>query len=331
MALSAGARIGPYEVVSLVGAGGMGEVYRARDVNLRRDVAIKILPDLVAAVPERVARFQREAHALAALNHPHIATIHGVEITTPEPGAGPTSRYALVLELVDGDTLEAVIRRGPVQIREALAIARAIADALEAAHGKGTVPPDLKPANIKITPAGVVKVLDFGLAKAAGDDEPDGSQLPTIDATREGVVLGTAAYMSPEQARGKPVDKRTDVWALGCVLFEMLTGRVAFSGETLSDLIVAVLEREPDWTMLPVSTPAAIRQLLRRCVEKDPRRRLRDVGDARLAIEDVLANRNAEPAAAMRSAPRWLVTAAVVSGVAIGAIGMQILASRNTT
>jgi serine/threonine protein kinase len=328
VALSVGARVGPYEVVSLLGAGGMGEVYRAHDANLRRDVAIKILSGLVAAAPDRVARLEREARALAALNHPHIATIHGVEVGVPDSRDGRGSQYALVLELVEGDTLEDVIRRGPVPLREALAIARAIADALEAAHEKGIVHRDLKPANVKITPAGVVKVLDFGLAKGA-DDEPKASHLPTIGATRAGVVLGTAAYMSPEQARGKPVDKRTDIWAFGCVLYEMVTGEVAFSGETLSDVIVAVLEREPEWAKLPASTPLAVTQLLRRCFEKDQRRRLRDIGDARLAIEDVLANRDNEPATAIRPLPRWTVPAAVASGVAIGAIAMQVLGSRS--
>jgi serine/threonine protein kinase len=261
----------------------MGEVYRARDQKLGRDVAIKILPPAFTANAERLARFAREARVLAALNHPNIGAIYGLE-----EGNGIN---ALVLELVDGETLSARIERGPIPAQAALRIARQIADALDTSHEKGIVHRDLKPANIKITPAGDVKVLDFGLAKAAGGDSaPDLSQSPTITvgATHAGVILGTAAYMSPEQARGQPVDKRTDVWAFGCVLYEMLVGRPAFSGSTLTDTLAAVLEREPDWTALPRATSDAIHRVLRRCLEKDATLRLHDIADARIEIDDEL-------------------------------------------
>ena len=279
--LKAGMRLGSYEVLSELGAGGMGEVYRARDTRLGRDVAIKVLPAVFLSDPERRARFDREARLLASLNHPHIAAIYGVE----QAGAA----LALVLELVEGPTLADRVARGPLQLEQALPLAQQIAEALEAAHEKGIVHRDLKPANIKITPAAVVKVLDFGLAKLAGPgesgpyaDDSTMSKSPTITVggTGEGVILGTAAYMSPEQARGQVVDKRTDIWAFGCVLYEMLTGRQAFPGETLSDTIAAVLERDPDWTALPGNTPANVRHLLQRCLNKDLRRRLRDIGDA---------------------------------------------------
>jgi Tol biopolymer transport system component len=279
--LKAGMRVGSYEVLSELGAGSMGEVYRARDTRLGRDVAIKVLPALFLSDPERRARFDREARLLASLNHPHIAAIYGVE----RAGAA----LALVLELVEGPTLTDRIAHGPLQLEQALPLAQQIAEALEAAHEKGIVHRDLKPANIKITPAGVVKVLDFGIAKvsAADGSRPDLSQLPSITATmpREGVILGTAAYMSPEQARGHPVDRRTDIWAFGCVLYEMLTGRRAFPGETLSDTIAAVLEREPDLRALPERTPVTVRRLLHHCLEKDPRRRLHDIADARIELE----------------------------------------------
>jgi eukaryotic-like serine/threonine-protein kinase len=251
--LKAGIRLGSYEVLSALGAGSMGEVYRARDTRLGRDVAIKVLPALFLSDPERRARFEREARVLASLNHSHIAAIYGVE----EAGA----TLALVLELVEGPTLADRIVRGPLPLGQALSLAQQIAEALEAAHEKGIVHRDLKPANIKITPAGAVKVLDFGIAKASATNgsRPDLSHLPSITATttHEGVILGTAAYMSPEQAR------RTDIWAFGCVLYEMLTGRQAFPGETLSDTMAAVLEREPDWNALPAGTPSIVRLLLR--------------------------------------------------------------------
>jgi Tol biopolymer transport system component len=279
-----------------IGVGGMGEVYRAHDVKLGRDVAIKVLPAMFTAHPERLARFEREARMLAALNHPNIGAIYGVEDADGAGAAGHPLR-ALVLELVEGETLADRIQRGPVPVAEALTIARQIAEALEAAHEKGIIHRDLKPANIKITPAGVVKVLDFGLAKAAAGDasDPDLSHLPTITlgGTRAGVILGTAGYMSPEQARGKPVDKRTDIWAFGCVLYEMLTGRVVFAGDTVSDMIAAILEREPDWQALPAATPASVRRLLQRCLDKDSNRRLHDIGDARVEIDDALDARRA--------------------------------------
>ena len=242
-----GQQIGIYRIVSLLGAGGMGEVYRARDTKLGRDVAIKVLPARFTADRDRLARFEREARLLATLNHPHIGAIYGFE------NAG--SVCALVLELVEGPTLADRLAKGPLPPTEALNIARQIAEALEAAHEKGIIHRDLKPANIKITPDGAVKVLDFGLAKAAAGDgaAPDLSQLPTmtIDGTREGLIVGTPAYMSPEQARGQPVDKRTDIWAFGCVLYEMLTGRRAFAGGHPADIIAAVVRSEPDWTELP--------------------------------------------------------------------------------
>jgi eukaryotic-like serine/threonine-protein kinase len=291
MALTSGTKLGPYEIVAPLGAGGMGEVYRARDTKLGRDVALKLLPPLFTADADRVARFEREARLLASLNHPHIGAIYGFE----DGGNVP----ALVLELVDGDTLDVRVRRGPLPVSEALAVAQQIADALDAAHRSGIIHRDLKPSNIKITPDGGVKVLDFGLAKAlsAEGSAPDLSKSPTItaNATIAGVVLGTAAYMSPEQARGQPVDKRTDIWAFGCVLFEMLTGSSAFARETVTDTIVAVVGAEPQWKSLPPDTPGSIRRLLTRCLQKDARRRLHDIADARIEIEDAMAT-PAEPA-----------------------------------
>jgi len=284
-----GRRIGPYAVQSLLGTGGMGEVYRARDVRLGREVAIKILPDAFSREPHRRVRFDREARLLAALNHQHIAAIYGVENGDSIP--------ALVLEFVEGDTLAERIARGPLAIEEALRVALQIAEALDAAHDKGIVHRDLKPANIKITPDGIVKVLDFGLAKATidGDADVNLSRSPTVTrgGTGDGIILGTAPYMSPEQARGRPTDKRTDVWAFGCVLYEMLTGRAAFSGETLSDTIVSILEREPDWSALPPATPGSVRRLLRRCLDRDVKRRLRDIGDARIDLDDGVSDRTA--------------------------------------
>ena len=281
--LTAGTRLGKYDVVAPLGAGGMGEVYRAHDPRLGRDVAIKILPHAFTSDPDRLARFEREARMLAALNHPHIAGIYGIEETATAP--------ALVLELVEGPTLADRLRAGRLGVEESLAIARQIADALSAAHDKGIIHRDLKPANVKVTPSGVVKVLDFGLAKTDAEDpipELTRSTPKTLSGTREGIILGTAAYMSPEQARGKPVDKRTDIWGFGCVLYEMLTGRKAFDRETASDTMAAILEREPDWRRLPATTPAAIRRLLYRCLEKDVSRRLRDIGDAGLEIDDAI-------------------------------------------
>jgi serine/threonine-protein kinase len=288
MALKSGTHVGPYEIIAALGAGGMGEVYRATDTKLKRDVAIKVLPADVAGDPDRLARFEREALVLASLNHPHIASIYGLEDSDGEP--------CLVLELVDGPTLAETTASRPVALDEALEMARQIASALEAAHEKGVIHRDLKPANVKITPEGNVKVLDFGLAKAFADEsmeisgDPSRSPTMTMSATRAGVILGTAAYMSPEQARGKPVDKRTDIWAFGAVLYEMLTGRQAFPGQTASDAMAKILEREPDWEALPVRTPLKVRELLRRCLCKEQRDRLHDIADARIEIDEVLAD-----------------------------------------
>jgi Tol biopolymer transport system component len=284
--LSAGARLGPYEVISPLGVGGMGEVYRARDTKLGRDVALKVLPEAFTADPDRLARFEREAKILASLNHPHIAHIYGLE-----EGDG---QKALVLELVEGPTLADRIAQGPIPLDEALPIAKQIAEALEAAHEQGIVHRDLKPANVKVKPDGTVKVLDFGLAKAyAGDSEGGGSssdlsQSPTLahSGTVAGVILGTAAYMSPEQARGKPVDKRADIWAFGCVLYDMLTGHRPFVGDTVPEILASALRDEPDWARLPPDASPSVLRLLRRCLAKDPRRRLHDIADARLEIED---------------------------------------------
>jgi len=285
MALASGTKLGLYEITSAIGAGGMGEVYQAHDAKLGRDVAIKVLPEAFAHDPERLSRFQREAKMLAALNHPNIATIHGMEQSN--------GTSYLVMELVAGETLaDRVKREGAVPVEEALRISIQIAEALEAAHEKGIIHRDLKPANVKVTPEGRVKVLDFGLAKAfAEDSAQDLSQLPTVTVmgTEEGKILGTPAYMSPEQARGKAVDKRTDIWAFGCVLYELMTGKRAFRGETTQDTIAAVLEHDPDWQALPPLTPARTCDLLRRCLEKDPQRRLRDIGDVRIEIEEASA------------------------------------------
>ena len=308
-----GSRVGAYEILAKLGEGGMGEVYRARDTRLGRDVAIKILPRAFTNDPDRLARFEREARVLASLNHPHVGAIYGVE----EAG----DLRALVLELVEGDTLADRISRGPMAVREALPIARQIADALDAAHEKGIVHRDLKPANIKITPGGVVKVLDFGLAKAGSIDESvNVANSPTLTAaTRHGVILGTTAYMSPEQARGQVVDKRADVWAFGCVLYEMLAGRAVFGRGTLTDTLAAIIEREPDWSALPAGTPASVRTLLIRCLEKDPRRRLRDIGDVSFDLEEMQPQAHERPQTAGRSTTPWLLAAAmtVVAAVAV--------------
>ena len=273
-----GARVGPYAIAARIGEGGMGEVYRAHDSKLGRDVAIKILPHIFTADPERLARFAREARVLAALNHPHIGAIYGLEDADGVP--------ALVLELVDGETLADRIARGPLALQESLTFARQIAEALDAAHEKGIVHRDLKPANIKVTRDGVVKLLDFGLAKIATGDTSGADltalQTLTVGGTHEGLIVGTAAYMSPEQARGQTVDKRTDIGAFGCVLYEMLSGRAAFGSQTASDTIAKTLEREPDWQALPDATPLSIRRLLRRCLEKDSRQRVRDIGDVQI-------------------------------------------------
>jgi eukaryotic-like serine/threonine-protein kinase len=307
----AGRSFGSYRVVSLAGRGGMGEVYRARDSRLDRDVAIKVLPAHFTTDAERLARFGSEARVLAALNHPHIGAIYGLEDVEGTP--------ALVLEFVEGETLADHLRRGPVPVRDALPIARQIADALDAAHRKGIIHRDLKPANIKLTPGGVVKVLDFGLAKAATADaavsatrgESQASTIaPAPGVTRVGVILGTASYMSPEQARGLPVDARADIWAFGCVLYELLTRRPPFTGPTVAETFAAILERSPDWSSLPRSTPAAIRELLRRCLEKDAARRLQDIAEARDTI-----------ARAERGWNLWRAAAIAAAAVAVAAVG----------
>ena len=282
MALEVGSRLGHYQVTALIGEGGMGQVYRATDTQLGRDVALKILPDAFAADPDRLARFQREAQVLASLNHPNIAQIHGIEKSD--------DTQALVLELVEGPTLADRIAKGPIPLDEALPIAKQIAEGLEAAHEAGVIHRDLKPANIKVREDGTVKVLDFGLAKAL-DTAPEGdpSQSPTLTAaaTQMGVIMGTAAYMAPEQARGKAVDPRSDIWAFGAVLFEMVTGRPAFAGETVSDTVARILTADPDWNSLPADTPAPLRRVLRRSLQKAPTRRLRHIADARLDLADL--------------------------------------------
>jgi serine/threonine protein kinase/Tol biopolymer transport system component len=311
--LAPGSSVGPYRIERLLDVGGMGEVYRARDARLDRDVAIKILPQVFTNHPERLARFEREARLLAALNHPNIGAIYGLEEVD---GA-----RALVLELVEGETLAERIQRGPTLVADALTIARQIADALDAAHEKGIIHRDLKPANVKVTPGGLVKVLDFGLAKAATGEgsTPDLTRSPTVTVggTQEGTILGTAAYMSPEQARGQAVDKRTDIWAFGCVLYEMLTGHVAFPGETVSDTLVAILGREPDWAALPATTPPLAARLLHRSLEKDPKRRLRDIADARAELDDALEGGNTPATMVGRPAlvpghSRWSRLAAII-------------------
>jgi serine/threonine-protein kinase len=312
MALSTGTRVGSYEIVNAIGAGGMGEVYRARDTKLNRDVALKILPDAFAADPDRLARFRREAQVLASLNHPHIAAIYGFE-DAPFASSGHAAVHALVLELVEGPTLADRVARGPIPLDEALPIAKQIAEALEAAHEQGIIHRDLKPANIKVRPDGAVKVLDFGLAKAL--DPASGSALqasgavtnsPTLVSpalmTGVGVLLGTAAYMAPEQARGKVVDRRADVWAFGCVLYELLAGRRAFPGDDGAETLAAVMTREPAWDALAPAVPQAIQRLLRRCLEKDPKRRLQAIGEARIILDDGDDGRSTSPPSANRIA-----------------------------
>jgi Tol biopolymer transport system component len=306
--LPAGHRIGAYEVRSLLGRGGMGEVYRAHDSRLRRDVAIKILPPSFAADPDRLARFEREARALAALTHPNVAAIYGVESN------------ALVLELVEGETLAERLERGAIPKTEVVAIARQIAEGLEAAHEAGIVHRDLKPANIKITPGGIVKLLDFGIARVAVADDDE-----TRAATQDGIVIGTTAYMSPEQARGLSIDKRTDIWSYGCVLFELLAGRPAFAKATKTDTLAAILEHDPDWSLVPAHTPAAVVALLRRCLIKDTRERLRDIGEARIALKDGRAD-DALPV--RRRTP--LVGAIATAAIAAAMAGVYLLAPRPT-
>ena len=322
MTIALGTRLGAYQIVAPLGAGGMGEVYRARDPKLGRDVAIKVLPSALVNDPERLARFDREARLLAALTHPHIAAIYSVE----ESGG----LRALVLELVEGTTLEERLKaEAPVGLpmADVLAFASQIADALDAAHERGIVHRDLKPANIMITPEGAVKILDFGLAKAATAESSMTVSPTSIVPTAAGTLLGTAPYMSPEQARGKPVDKRADIWAFGCVLYEMLSGRRAFAGDTSTDAIVAIIERDPDWHSLPQNTPAPIVRVLRRCLVKDRRHRQRDIGDVRLDIAEALSGAGAAaPAAASRR--QFASTAGIaLTTFVLGAAGVWTMRS----
>jgi serine/threonine protein kinase/Tol biopolymer transport system component len=322
--LSASQRIGPYDIVALIGAGAMGEVYRARDTKLNRDVALKVLPPLFALDPDRVARFKREAQVLAALNHPNIAGIYGLE---ESDGVN-----ALALELVEGSTLADRVASGALPLDEVIGVGRQIAEALEAAHEKGIIHRDLKPANVKITASGAVKVLDFGLAKAwEGAPDAQLSVAPTLTATldRERTILGTPAYMSPEQARGRALDKRTDIWSFGCVLFEMLTGRSAFADETISDTLARVLDRDVDWHALPGSTPVRVRDLLRRCLQKDVNRRWRDIGDARLELEESSAPIEERSVEGRENRPgRAFRIAAAVTILALTVFGAVYLLSR---
>ena len=315
MPFGPGTCLGPYEIVAAIGEGGMGEVYRARDTTLHREVALKLLRERFALDPERIARFKREARILAALNHPNIAAVYGLEETAQ-------GGQVMVLELVEGDTLLDRIRRGLIPVHEAGLIAKQIADALQAAHEMGIVHRDLKPSNIKLRSDGTVKVLDFGLAKRLDTvSVPDTNAttiLGSLD-TQAGALLGTASYMSPEQARGLTVDKRTDIWSFGCVLYEMLTGTPAFSGGTYIDTLAAVVEREPDWSSLPAATPPSVKRVLRRCLEKDDRRRLHDIADARLDIDETdtsnvavlpastgAVRETAVLAPGLRGMPQWL-------------------------
>ncbi len=325
-----GKTLAHYEILEPLGAGGMGEVYRARDTKLDRDVAIKVLPEDFATDPERLARFEREAKLLASLNHANIAAIYGLE----DEG----DQRFIVMEVVEGETLaERITRSGRIEVDEALDIARQIAEALEAAHDNGVIHRDLKPANVIVTPDGKAKVLDFGLAKAyeadgsSSDVSPDLSHSPTMmEATRTGVIMGTAAYMSPEQAKGKALDKRTDIWAFGVLLYEMLAGRSAFGAEDVSETLAAILKDQPDWTALPPTVPPTAQALLRRCLRKNPNRRVHDIADARIEIDESLEESGGDPAmAAVLPEPRrpglrvipWVIAAvAVMTAIATVAI-----------
>ena len=311
MPLSVGSRLGHYEVSALIGEGGMGQVYQATDTKLNRQVALKILPEAFATDPDRLARFQREAQVLASLNHPGIAAIYGIE--------EQDDTRALVLELVEGPTLADLIAKGPIPVDEALPIAKQIAEALEAAHEQGVIHRDLKPANIKVRDDGTVKVLDFGLAKALEGDGSNPSESPTVTAaaTAAGVILGTAAYMSPEQARGKPVDKRADIWAFGAVLYEMLTGRRPFQGRDVSEVLAAVIQSAPDWDALPGDTPSYLTAYLERCLEKEPKQRVHDIADVRLAMEGAFETTVGVPAEPVAAPPLqvWQRPLPLVAGI----------------
>jgi serine/threonine protein kinase len=351
MTLAAGTRLGPYEILSSIGAGGMGEVYRARDTRLQREVAIKVLPELFAADPDRLARFEREAQLLASLNHPHIAAIYGLE-ETQDVGAGFSRPVrALILELVDGETLADRIARGPIPLDEAMPIARQIVEALEAAHEQGIIHRDLKPANIKITPAGVVKVLDFGLAKLNEPNVPNASNVPnafsmspTITSpammTGIGMLLATAAYMAPEQAKGRPADKRSDIWAFGCVLFEMLTGKRAFEGDDVSDTLAAVLRGEPDWNAVPADVPPHLRAIVKGCLVKDRKARIPDISTVRFLMDGSAAFATPAPAATdadagakrtRRNFRAWQAVAALLALTTIAGASAWWSASRSVT
>jgi serine/threonine protein kinase len=318
LVLKIGQALGAYQVLAKLGEGGMGVVYRARDTRLKRDVALKVLPEEFAADRDRLARFEREAQSLAALNHPHIAHVYGLEHWE--------NTRVIAMELAEGETLDRRIARGPVSVSETIAIAIQLSQALEAAHDRGIIHRDLKPSNIKVDDQGAVKVLDFGLAKAFGAEPPETvANSPTITSramTHAGVILGTAAYMSPEQARGRVADKRADIWAFGCVVFEMLTAQRLFDGATISDTLAAVLREDIPWNQLPADTPDTFRQLLHRCLDRDPRTRLRDIGEARITLERALH----DPATAhhdSESRPRsWLSTAVWIAAlIAAGAAG----------
>jgi Tol biopolymer transport system component len=324
MTITSGTRLGSYEVVAQIGAGGMGEVYKAHDTKLGRNVAIKVLPEAFAHDAERLARFQREAKMLAALNHPNIATIYGLEHSN--------STHFLIMELVSGETLaERIKREGAVPVEEALKIAVQIAEALEAAHEKGIIHRDLKPANVKLTPEGKVKVLDFGLARAfadgTADDDPSNSPTLSMAATMHGVILGTAAYMSPEQARGKEADKRTDIWAFGCVLYELLTGKQAFEGETVTEILASVLRGDPEWQTLPSTTPVSIRSLLRRCLQKDKTLRMQSAGDIRIEIQEALATPLTASMVAAIPRPtlrRWVLISGLTCLIVAAIVGLAV-------
>ena len=317
MALISGTKLGPYEIQAPLGAGGMGEVYRARDTRLGRTVAIKILPTRLSADPEAKQRFDREARAISSLNHPNICTLYDV-------GHQDGTDY-LVMESLQGETLEERLRRGPAPLEQVLAIGVEICEALEYAHERGIVHRDLKPANVKVTPEGTVKLLDFGLATALESEvaSADIASSPTLTrmATRDGIILGTAAYMSPEQARGKAADRRSDIWSFGCVFYEMLAGKMAFGSETVTDTLAAVIKSEPDWSLLPPNTPRGIRKLLQRCLKKDAKQRLQAIGDARLAIEEVISGGDGDAAVPLAlSKPRWRRMLPIAAGFASGAL-----------
>jgi serine/threonine-protein kinase len=341
--LGSGSRIGGYEITAKLGEGGMGEVYRATDTRLRRDVAVKVLPSAFTSDKDRLVRFEREAQLLASLNHPNIAHVYGFE-SAPLPDG--SSGHFLAMELVAGEDLAERLKRGPIHVDEAVVIAKQIAEALEEAHERGIIHRDLKPANVKVTSDGKVKVLDFGLAKALDPgpqrpfaNGPDVANSPTLaySGTQAGLILGTAAYMSPEQARGTPADRRADIWAFGVVLYEMLTGRRLFDGEMASDVLASVLKSDPAWSDLPRGTPGSIRSLLRRCLERTPKNRLHDIADARIVLEDAIAGRNEDVPAAAPALPKprrvrlalWI--AGIVGALALGLLAGWQLGGRNAS